>query len=96
LVVAGWAPVILSSERFFGWPTLIEDWPDGFWFYKGTLEGVVIQTLAKAWSVLLADLLSASNFSSDNAENIREIGTCFGKPVVCVVDIINNPKNTKI
>lgn len=95
LVAAGWIPVVLSSKGNFRWPILTEEWPRDFSFRKRTTEGGVIETLAKAWSISLMDLLSASSFSEDDVKYEREIGTGDGTPVFNTVDIIRNPKNRK-
>ncbi len=95
LVVAGWSPSLLNSEGHFRWPTLINEWPGEFWFYKRTMEGVVIEVLAKAWSISLSDILSVSKFSGDISYE-REIGIGDGKSVIKSVDIIKNPKNFRI
>lgn len=93
LVVEMGVPVALTSKTSFQWPLLINEWPNEFRFDEKTLKGLVIEILAKAWSVSLDDLLLASRFSDDNVKCKREIGTCGEKSLTCRVDVIKNPKN---
>lgn len=62
-------------------------------FHARTLEGAVIEAIAKAWNKPLEKVVETASFRSDDEEEKvkREIGTANGKPVVVTVDIIKKP-----
>ena len=95
-------PGILQTEDFkYGrglfWPELLQSKKEHpqWEFHCRTLEGAVIEALAIAWSVSLEEVLSVSDFSTDETSFNREIGLGNGKPVIETVDIIRNPKYSK-
>ena len=95
-------PGILQTEDFkYGrglfWPELLQSKKEHpqWEFHCRTLEGAVIEALAIAWSVSLEEVLSVSDFSTDETSFKREIGLGNGKPVIETVDIIRNPKYSK-
>lgn len=85
--------ILNSINSHLRWPISINEYSEEFWFHKRTLVGLVIEILAKSWSVSLEELLSASDLSNDDINYKREIGIGDGKLVVHTVDVIKNPKS---
>lgn len=83
---------VLKSELSNDWPPLDNEIDPRFSFYRKTLEGAVIETIAESWSVSLRDLLNVSDLSAGRLLYKKEVGTYEGEPAVDIVDVIRNPK----
>lgn len=84
--------VLLNPKTGFFWPLLVKE--ESANSHILSLKEVVIETLAKAWSVSLEDLLSVS-YLANNIHSRREIGISNGKSVFHEVNIIRNPRSKK-
>ena len=61
------------------------------WFRGRTIDGLVMEALATAWGSPLEDVVQVSEFSTDDADFVREVG-CIDDSVVSErVDVIRNP-----
>lgn len=58
---------------------------------RQSLEGLVVEALANAWSASVDSVLSASEWSSGDIEIKREIGRSNNTPIIEDVDIVRNP-----
>jgi hypothetical protein len=81
-----------GSDGYFSWPGFTMKHNGEIWFYERTLQGAVMETIAKAWSVSLSDLLLSSVFYDENNQQIKEIGCSDGKQVSRQVNVMINPK----
>lgn len=84
--------VLLNQETGFFWPLLFKEHSDNL--HIPALKNIVIETLAKAWSVSLDDLMSVS-YLANNIHSRREIGISNGESIFHEVNIIRNPKSKK-
>lgn len=68
------------------------DWPreDFQWFHGGTLEGVLIEAFADTLNVSLEQVKTISDFSGDEVEYQRSIGTINGVDIKADVDVIRS------
>ena len=90
LAVGMGMPVILQFRHSGFYIDWLGDKDNCLGFHAKTLQGAVIEALARAWNKPLKDIIDSSSFRNDDEEeNVeREIGTVNGKPIKESVDII--------
>lgn len=88
------APIFLSNRFIFhDWPNIEPSKKEDkkILYYKKSIEGLIIELLAKYWSTSFEDVFNNSKFSNFDSEIKREIGHVDNKPITCEVDIIRKP-----
>lgn len=98
--VAKGTPVILdsmSSRYLPHWPPNVSINSNKPGPRAGTLAGLVIEALARAWDCSIEDVIDASEFSNDEIQIDREIAVADGEIVTSDhVDVIRNPASATI
>ncbi|ARO88512.1 ATP-binding protein [Nitrosospira lacus] len=98
--VAMGIPGILQTRRhdvWINWPP--ENDSEGIWgrawrFHSRTLNGALIEAIAKAWNIPLRQISKVFQQDTGKKTIKREIGLCNGNPVVLGVYVIRKPKSS--
>jgi hypothetical protein len=71
------------------WPP--EPFPERWGFHDRTLQGAVMNEIARSWSASPEEILAVSDETTDEQSFRRLIGTAHGKAIRLDVDILRNP-----